>query len=359
MCESKHKEQDKPMLGFDRESYFLSLLQKSGITKGVGDDCCILDCNASPYHSTFCHSPYSRYTPPPSVAHKAHIHAQDITSFLVGADSFCEGVHFLMKWFSPYDIAYKAFLVNYSDIIAMNATPLYATLSVALPKSWQKAEIKDFVRGIETFCRSHSIKLIGGDTITALSLQIHITLFAKKSKHTLYRDKIPLHSLLCYTSDRYPRDSITQISKVLKNLLNTHKYEGFKAKNTNINTESTSIKPRLKAKGRFLRPTIRTGFIRECAPFLRGGMDISDGILSDIVQLCTINRLGFKAYFPIFAPRFRHLLHSGETYEMLLAIAPKDRLKIQKRAAKHRIRIHTLGKLTRKKYILPRRKIWH
>ncbi len=124
------------MLGFDRESYFLSLLQKSGITKGVGDDCCILDCNASPYHSTFCHSPYSRYTPPPRVAHKAHIHAQDITSFLVGADSFCEGVHFLMKWFSPYDIAYKAFLVNYSDIIAMNATPLYATLSAFFADSY-------------------------------------------------------------------------------------------------------------------------------------------------------------------------------------------------------------------------------
>ena len=31
------------MQGFDRESYFLTLLEKEGITRGVGDDCCILD----------------------------------------------------------------------------------------------------------------------------------------------------------------------------------------------------------------------------------------------------------------------------------------------------------------------------
>lgn len=328
------------MIGFDRESFFLYLLEREAITKGVGDDCCLIDFHSkkSSFHTTKkSPTPHFFYTKP----HKAHIPAQNITSLVIGMDSFCEGVHFLQGWFSPYELAQKAFLVNYSDIVAMNATPLYATLSIALPKSWHKAEIRAFVRGVGDFCRTHHIALIGGDTIGATSLQIHITLFAKPHKHTLYRDKIPPKSLLYYTSDTYPRYTITQSHKVLKTLLNAPKH-----------------KP-LRAKGRFLAPRIRSRFIQECASFLKGGMDISDGILSDMIKLCGINKLGFKAYLPLFAPHLRHLLQSGESYEMLLAIAPKDRLKLQRKAAMHRIKVCPLGAFTRKRYALPPHKAWH
>lgn len=322
-------------VGFDRESYFLSLLEKEAITKGLGDDCCIVNLGYSIHNSSFLQTFARAYK------HKAHIHAQDLKSLVIGADSFCEGVHFLKSWFSPYELAQKAFLVNYSDIIAMNAKPLYATLSVALPKSWQKVEIREFVNGIAHFCRTHHIALIGGDTIGATSLQIHITLFAKAHKHTLYRDKIPPKSLIYYTCDTYPKYTITQSYKLLKTLLHRPKNK------------------HLRARGRFLFPRLRDRFIADCASFLKGGMDISDGILSDVSKLGVINKLHFKPNMPLFAPHLKPLLYSGESYEMLVAIAPKDRLRLKRIALKHRIKVCNIGEFTRKKYMLPPIKYWH
>lgn len=309
---------------FDREAFFLSLLQKEAISKGIGDDCCVLD---------------SIFLSP----HIAHIRTNKHFPLIVGADSFCEDVHFLREWFSPYELAYKAFIVNYSDIIAMNAKPLYATLSVALPKYWHKREIRAFVKGIGDVCRVYNITLIGGDTISADKAQIHITMFAKAQKHTLYRDRIPIGSILCYTSDKYPQNRITQSYKVLKNLL-------YDSQILHINK---------RAKGRFLLPNVRATFIAKCAYFLKGGMDISDGILSEMTRLCAINHCSFKSYISLFAPRQKALLYSGESYEMLIAIAPKDILKLKRYAAKYRIRINMLGTFTRIKHILPPCRAWH
>jgi thiamine-monophosphate kinase len=45
-------------------------------------------------------------------------------------DAFHEDVHFKRSWMSPAQIARKAMLINLSDVVAMNATPLYALVSV-------------------------------------------------------------------------------------------------------------------------------------------------------------------------------------------------------------------------------------
>ncbi|MCX2716628.1 thiamine-phosphate kinase [Helicobacter sp. MIT 21-1697] len=322
------------MIGFDRESFFIHTLQSEGITEGIGDDCCVF-------------FPQDNNSHHPRKAHiKAHINPKaqqkaNVSPFVVGMDSFCEGVHFLAHWFSPYELAFKAFLVNYSDIVAMNATPAYAMLSIGLPRYWAKAEIKDCIRGIGDFCRKYNVKLIGGDTISTKDLQIHITFFGLIHKHTLYRDKIPAGSVLFYTCDKYPQHTITQSYKVLKTLLHPPKNK------------------HLRAKGRFLSPRIRARFIADCARFLKGGMDISDGILSDISKLSAINKLHFKSNMPLFAPHLKPLLYSGESYEMLIAIAPKDSLKLKRIALRHRIKVCKIGQFTRKKYILPPIKYWH
>lgn len=325
------------MIGFDRESFFIHTLQSEGITEGIGDDCCVF-------------FPQGRYNNSHH-SHKAHIkphinsRAQQkasISPFVIGMDSFCEGVHFLAHWFSPYELAFKAFLVNFSDIVAMNATPAYAMLSIGLPKYWSKAEIKDFIRGIGDFCRTYNIKLIGGDTISTQDLQIHITFFGLVHKHTLYRDKIPASSVLFYTCDKYPQHIITQSYKVLKNLLNQPKNRI------------------LYPKGRFLKPHIRQSFVRDCAHFLKGGMDISDGLLSEIARLCALNHLCFKSSLPLFRPHIKMLLHTPEEYEMLLAVSPKDILRLKRQAQRHRIFVHKIGTLVRSGgRILPPRKYWH
>ena len=333
------------MIRFDRESFFIRTLQSEGITQGIGDDCCVFFPQGQFNKSYRSHKAHIKTHYLQTAIHiNTHSKVQqkaNISPFVVGMDSFCEGVHFLTHWFTPYQLAFKAFLVNCSDIIAMNATPAYAMLSIGLPKYWTKVEIKDFVRGVGDFCRKYNVKLVGGDTISSQNLQIHITFFGIAHKHTLYRDKIPAGSVLFYTCDKYPRHTITQSYKVLKNLL-------YQPKNRI-----------LYPKGRFLMPYIRKNFVHHCAPFLKGGMDISDGILSEITRLCTINHLYFKPSIPLFRPHIKMLLHSGEEYEMLLAVSPKDILRLKRQALRHRIFVREIGTLTHRGRMLPPRKYWH
>ena len=60
---------------------------------------------------------------------------------LVTTDTLISGVHFPENT-SAQDIAYKAIMVNLSDLAAMGASPAWLTLAISLPdidESWLKA----------------------------------------------------------------------------------------------------------------------------------------------------------------------------------------------------------------------------
>lgn len=335
-------------IAFDKEAFFIHLLEQSGVTKGIGDDCVILGNMNNAYprtHRAQIQHRRHNFLESTRIVESLHKSFNAKKPLVVGMDSFCEGVHFLQEWFSPYALAYKAFLVNYSDIVAMNATAAYAMLSIALPREWEKSEIRQCVRGISDFCKKFKIFLIGGDTISSKTLEFHITFFGFANKHTLYRDRIPRNCVLYATCDRYPSKTIAQGIKVLKNLLK--------------NDKQRISKENIKAKGRFLKPQIRVEFIRSCERFLQGGLDISDGILQEIKRLCILNRCGFKSFVPLFADGSKALLQSGEVYEMLLAINPKDTLRLKRQAARHRIKLLKLGTFRQKRTLLPKNTLWH
>lgn len=320
------------MKGFDREAFFIKKLQDSGITQGIGDDCCVLKAKGYPR------------------AHRALVsHYPKLQQKLViGMDSFCEGVHFLNTWFSPSQLATKAFLVNYSDLVAMNAIPKYLMLSIVLPVYWSKIEISDFVSGLTYCAHKYKIKIIGGDTIVAQGLQIHITMLGFARNALIYRDRIPPGVHLYYTSDRYKSRAIGQSLRVLKMLLNTPKNTNSYSKDfgdSQIQKSHRVFKPR----GRFLYSEIRAGFVKDCAHFLKGGMDISDSILSELDRLGKLNKLKLTSspWRQTQRPHIHRIWSSGEEYEMLLAIAPRDFLRLKRIAYKHRIKLGYIGALQR------------
>lgn len=312
------------MKGFDREAFFIKALQDSGITQGIGDDCCVIGTQRYPK------------------AHRAFIsHPKPHQKLVIGMDSFCEGVHFLRTWFSPFELARKAFLVNYSDLIAMNAVPKYLMLSIALPAYWGKADMRDFISALVSCARKYQVRIIGGDTIVSGDLQIHMTMLGFARNAIIYRDRIPPGAHLYYTSDRYKSKAIGQSLRVLKMLLNT-------PKNSDRNPQHSPIwnLPKTpKAQGRFLHPEIRAGFVRDCAPFLKGGMDISDSILSELERLGKLNKLKLAPLDSKCSLKMNRIWGSGEEYEMLVAIAPKDSLRLKKIAQKHRIKLGYIGVL--------------
>jgi len=57
---------------------------------------------------------------------------------IISSDSFFENIHFKRQWFTLYQIAQKAMLINISDAIVMNAKAKYAILNIAIPPNFTK-----------------------------------------------------------------------------------------------------------------------------------------------------------------------------------------------------------------------------
>jgi len=241
-----------------------------------------------------------------------------IDDWVISKDAFFENVHFKREWLELDEIAYKAMLVNISDSIAMNADPKYALLAVGLPSSLSKTDIKKLYSGFDRAAKEFGIEIIGGDTVSNVKIDITITVLAK-SKNSLRRVGLKRGDLLAYTGN------LGSSKKALHSLLRT-------------NTA--------RKGSRFFRPKLRQSFIKKAAPALRCGMDISDGLFSDLNKLSKANHLGFSFFNDIS----KDIGCSGEEYEMLIGFSPRDRKKMLRLAKAERCELTVFAKAQRKKY---------
>lgn len=81
---------------------------------------------------------------------------------VISTDMLVEGAHFLPAT-DAERLGHKTLAVNLSDLAAMGAQPLYATLALSLP-SVDEAWLAAFVRGFFALADAHGVELIGGDT---------------------------------------------------------------------------------------------------------------------------------------------------------------------------------------------------
>ena len=233
-------------------------------------------------------------------------------------DAFFENVHFKTSWMSHYQIARKAMLVNVSDAIAMNAKPKYALLSVAMPKSITKGQMRELVDGFESVADEFDFEIIGGDTISNSKLDITITVISHVKK-ALLRKNIKNGYLVAYTGKL--GDSKKDLQKLL-NLGSVH------------------------SKSKFLAMKLRHKFIEKSSRFLKAGMDISDGLFSDLEKLTTLNKIGVR-----FDSKISKAIGcSGEEYEMLVAFDKRDRKKILRHAKLTRTKLNIFAHVSRCKY---------
>lgn len=92
---------------------------------------------------------------------------------VVTQDNFIEDIHFKREWATPYQIGYKACVVNISDILASGGKPEYITVGLSIPKNTDEAFMKEFYKGIKAGL--HGAKIVGGDITGADKIFISIT----------------------------------------------------------------------------------------------------------------------------------------------------------------------------------------
>ncbi len=241
-----------------------------------------------------------------------------IDNMVYSKDAFFENVHFKVEWMSHYQIAKKAMYVNISDAVAMNAIPKYLLLSVAMPKSISKQQMRELARGFLDVAKEFNLEIIGGDTISNTKLDITITIISE-SNRPLLRKGIKANYMLAYTG------KLGSSSKDLKKLFNLGK---------------------INQKSKFVNIKLQTKFIQNSSRVLKSGMDISDGLFSDLDKLSQANSIGFKFIKPI--PK--SIGCSGEEYEMLVAFDKRARKSLLRRASQSRTELNIFAVSKREKY---------
>ncbi|MDD2356652.1 MAG: thiamine-phosphate kinase [Thiovulaceae bacterium] len=241
-----------------------------------------------------------------------------IGDYVYSKDAFFENVHFKREWMSFKDLAYRSMMVNISDAIAMNAKPLYALLAVAIPKDMNKLDMKELSEGFIAAAQKYGIDIIGGDTIANTKLDISVTIISK-TKNPLLRKGIKTNHLLAYTGKL--GDSKKELQRLLRG-------------------------GTLHSKSKFRNIVLRDKFIFICKRYLSAGMDISDGIFSDLGKLSSVNSLGYKFLKNIS----KDIGCSGEEYELLVSFDARQKKALLRRAAQTRTPLTIFAKATRAKY---------
>jgi thiamine-monophosphate kinase len=242
-----------------------------------------------------------------------------VEKWIYSKDLFFENVHFKRNWLSSYQIGYKAMIVNLSDAIAMNAVPHYALVGVAMPTKMSLSDRQELARGMRTAADEFGVEIIGGDTIGNTKIDLSITIISH-SDHPLTRKGMKIGDTLAFTGN---------LGKSLRHL--RYLMSGGK----------------VHTKSRFVTPQLRADFIRQGRLALRCGMDISDGLLSDIQKLTALNHLGLR-----WDKKFKKTVGcSGEEYEMLIAFDSRHTKKLQKIAQRTKTPLTLIGTACRGKVV--------
>ncbi len=205
---------------------------------------------------------------------------------LYSMDAFFEDVHFKREWMSLAQIGRKAMLANISDAIAMNAKAKFALVTISLPENLSFKDIDELTSSMESTAKEYGCEIIGGDTVGADKLHISITIISKSDK-PLLRKGLSEGDLLAFTG------TLGESKRDLDALI----------RGENISKNS-----------RFYEPKLRAEFIQNARPFIKVGMDISDGLYCDTNKLLDINKYGFNMLININDSEG----FSGEEYEMLI-----------------------------------------
>jgi thiamine-monophosphate kinase len=87
----------------------------------------------------------------------------DGCELVTATDALVSGTHFLPN--APArSVGHRCLAVNLSDIAAMGAEPLWASLALSLP-GMERSWLDDFAAGFFALADQHGVTLIGGDTV--------------------------------------------------------------------------------------------------------------------------------------------------------------------------------------------------
>ena len=256
----------------------------------------------------------------------------------ISTDTLNAGIHFPAD-LDPAAVAYRALMVNLSDLAAMGAQPLAYLNALSLPDP----EIAPVLRtGFAAAEQEFKLSLIGGNIARAPTLSLSITIIGR----------VPRTQVLRRDGGRCGDD--LYLSGEL----------GGAALGLQITIERGLLAPAANPaereleywQQRYLRPRPRLRLATRLRAYANCCIDVSDGLYSDLGHLLRASQLGADidpASIAIAQPRHNHQLSlsreqaltHGDDYELLFSAPPIYRAQIQHLAQELSLPIRRIGEL--------------
>jgi len=211
---------------------------------------------------------------------------------LVTTDLLLEGVHFNLEYVPLRHLGYKACVVNFSDIYAMNGTPTQVTVGLGVSSRFSVEDLDELYAGMRLACERYNVDLVGGDTCASMNgLTIAITcLGTAKADEVVRRNGAKVNDLICVTGNlgtAYMGLQLLERERIAQ--------QGKTASGDNIK----AFEGREYLLERQLKPEARRDIVEALS---KAGIrptamqDVSDGLSSELMHICSQSKVGCAVY---------------------------------------------------------------
>ena len=255
---------------------------------------------------------------------------------LVSKDLLIERIHFDMMYTPMKHLGYKAAVVNFSDMAAMNGLPKQIVVGIGVSSKFSVEALNEIYDGIKKACEVYQVDFVGGDTTSSehgLFISVTVIGEAEKKKIT-YRSGAKASELLCVSGD---------LGAAYMGLLILEREKKVFEANPEMQPDLSNHDYVLE---RHLKPEARIDIVKlldEKGVVPTSMIDISDGLASETKHLCKASNTGCVIYeekIPIDQQTYDQAkefgivpsvaaLNGGEDYELLFTISQIDFEKIK------------------------------
>jgi thiamine-monophosphate kinase len=210
-------------------------------------------------------------------------------------DCIVEGVHFLSRT-NPVDVGWKAMMRPLSDFAATSALPQYALITLIASKEMEVEWVRRLYRGLRRAANRFDVSVVGGETSSSsglIAVSVSVSGFVEKDRRVSRRG-----------------------GKVGDDLFVTGQLGGALAR------KHLQFVPRIE-ESRWLTENFA----------IHAMMDLSDGLGIDLPRLAAASKTGFAIEMenlPLArGTKIEDAISEGEDYELLFAISPPQRKRLQ------------------------------
>lgn len=246
----------------------------------------------------------------------AVVKTRDRLNFLVlKTDCVVAGVHFLATA-NALDVGWKAMMRPLSDFASTSAVPQFALITLIAPEQTKVEWVDELYRGLRRAAKRFKVSIVGGETSGIpgpVAISVSVVGFVERDRCVSRRG-----------------------GKVGDDLFVTGRLgDALKRKHL-------QFVPRI-AESRWLTKNFS----------IHAMMDLSDGLGADLPRLARASRVGFAIAMenlPLArGAKIDDAISEGEDYELLFAISPRDRSRLEREWRKkfRKLPLTRIGSLSR------------